>query len=61
MSQSEPVSANPADAALSSLEKRASYTFNCYSAGQACRGAGDTSHRGDSVLKCSPISGNGCT
>jgi hypothetical protein len=58
---SEPVSANPADAALSSLEKRARYTFNCYSAAQACRGAGDTSQGGDSALECSPISGNGCT
>jgi hypothetical protein len=58
---SEPVSANPADAALSSLEKRASYMFNCYSAGQACRGLGDTRQGGDSALECSPISANGCT
>ena len=50
-----PISANPADVALSSLEKRDSYTFNCYSPGQACRGTGDTSGGGESQAGRSAI------
>ncbi|UDD59300.1 hypothetical protein AFCA_006722 [Aspergillus flavus] len=56
-----PISANPADIALSSLEKRDRYMFNCYSPGRACRGTGDTSGAGESPAGCSPINANGCS
>ena len=45
----------------STLAKRANWTFNCYNAGQACRGTGSTSGGGSGTAGCSPISASGCT
>ncbi|KAB8067716.1 hypothetical protein BDV29DRAFT_163080 [Aspergillus leporis] len=55
-----PISENPAGVARARLEKRVTWSFNCYSPGQACRGRGDTSGGRESPGGCSPISFNGC-
>lgn len=56
-----PISENPAAAAVATLEKRASWKFNGYSDGQACRGTGNTSGGGSSPVGCSPIDSRGIT
>lgn len=57
-----PISENPSYTALSTLEQRAvKWSFNCYSASQACRGMGNTSGAGSSTQKCQPIDGRGCS
>jgi hypothetical protein len=56
-----PISDNPAALARTTLEKRASWTFNGYSDGQACRGRGNTSGGGSSAVSCSPVDSRGIT
>jgi hypothetical protein len=56
-----PISDNPAALACATLEKRASWTFNGYSDGQACRGRGNTSGGGSSAVSCSPVDSRGIT
>lgn len=56
-----PISENPAEVARVALEKRANWSFNCYSPGQACRGMGATTGGGAAGVACSPISAQGCS
>ena len=56
-----PVSENPAAVARINLDKRANWSFNCYSPGKACRGMGDTSGGGSQPVGCSPIFSRGCS
>ena len=56
-----PISENPAEVARAALDKRANWSFNCYSPGMACRGMGATSAGGSNTVHCSPISSRGCS
>jgi hypothetical protein len=56
-----PISDNPAAVARATLEKRATWRFEGYSNGQACRGGGNTSSGGSGPAGCSPIDSRGVT
>ena len=56
-----PITDNPASVARATLDKRVNWSFNGYSAGQACRGLGNTSGGGSSNQGCSPIDSRGVT
>jgi len=56
-----PISANPAAIARATLEKRATWKFDGYSNGQACRGNGNTSAGGSGRVGCSQIDSRGVT
>lgn len=43
------------------LPTQSSWTFNCYSPGQPCRGTGNTAGGGRGTTGCNPIDSRGCS